>query len=193
MIQPTLLCHQYLNILYQGAKQSLPRTRRNLAETYGEILLPAVDKILKNISLTDDDVFLDLGSGMGKVTLQVFLRTMVKAAYGIEISADLHHYATQAAERVQQELPEFFHPHRKLTFSLGSFLEIPFHDATVALINSICFPPDVLDPLGSIIDETLSIHTVLTLRPIPTLNRLTFQKTIQIECSWGSSLCYMYR
>lgn len=188
------LCQYYITILYDGVQRSKADNLANnpIYETYGEVLYPSVDKLLRAITLTEKDIFIDLGSGMGKIVIQFFLKSMVKAAYGIELKPDLHQLALNAAARLQCDLPEFYIGGRQLTFLSGSFLETPFTTATVALINPACFPQSLLNKLGTILEDTPSIHTVLSLRPISTLRRLVFMKVIRIECSWDSALCYVY-
>ena len=129
---------------------------------------------------------------MGKIVIQFFLKSMIKAAYGIELIPELHQQAQSAAKKLQRDLPDFFTGDRKVTFLPGSFLEIPFSTATVALVNSACFTQSLINELGKKLENTPSIHTVLSLRPIHTLLRLDFKKVIRIECSWDSALCYIY-
>lgn len=165
----------------------------SITETYGEILYPSVNKLISTISLTEQDVFVDLGSGKGQVVIQVFLNSAIKEAYGIELLPELHNSAIAAAERLQSDFPFFFHQERKISFLSGSFLDIPFTTATVAFINATCFTQSLLNELGQRIENTPSIHTVLSLRPINALKRLAFKKAIRIECSWDSALCYIYK
>lgn len=188
------LCQQYLTILYNDAEKqdrsALPKDK--VFQTYGEILYPSVDKLMSAIQLTEHDVFVDLGSGMGKIVIQFFLKSAIKAAYGIELLPELHQHALNAAKSLQQNLPDFYKGRRKLTFLLGDILETSFTKATVALLNSTCFTQSLLNELGKIIENTPSIHTLLSLRPINTLQRLVFMKVIRIECSWDTALCYIY-
>jgi hypothetical protein len=188
------LCQQYLTILYSNQRQkstkSVPKSQ--ISATYGEILYQSVNQLITSLSLTEQDVFVDLGSGKGQIVVQVFLKSLVKAAYGIEFLPDLHATALAIGERIQHDLPDFFHGPRNLGFLLGSFLDTSFATATVVLINSTCFPQILLNQLGLIIEKTPSIHTVLSLRPIHTLQRLVFLKALRIECSWDSALCYFY-
>ncbi len=165
------LCEQYLRFLYADLEKQAAATleQRNITETYGEILYPSIDKIIASISLTEQDVFIDLGSGKGKIATQFFLKSLVKEAYGIELLPELHRFALACVKRLEVEVPNFFHNSRKLSFLLGSFIEIPFTTATVALINSTCFTQSLLNELGNVIENTPNIHTVLSLRPISTL------------------------
>lgn len=186
------LCQHYLAIQYQNIRLQGAATKNNICETYGEILYSGVDKILSVIRPSDSDVFVDYGSGLGKMVLHVFLKSLVKEAYGIEIVPELYHHALNAAQRMQQDLPGFYQGNRKLTFLLGSFLEIPLTTATIAMVNSTCFTQSLLNQLGTLIEQTPSIHTVLSLRPIGLLERLAFKKSFRIECSWDTALCYVY-
>ena len=187
------LCEKYLSILYQnGADTQAHRSGSQITETLGEILSPSVNKLFSLMPLTSDDVFVDLGSGLGKIVIQAFLQSDVREAIGIEIVPWMHECATKAASRLQQHMPELF-ANRKLTFLSGDFLSTSFNAATVALINATCFGPELLHALGRIIEQTPSIHTVFSMRPIPDLQRLHFRRAVSVECSWDAALCYMYQ
>lgn len=184
------LCQQYLNILYCDAHPHYKK--QSLAEQQGEILYPSVNKLLSMAELSGQDVFADLGSGIGKLVTQAFLLSPVKEALGIEIVSELHQQAALTAQCLQEELPDFFVDDRKLTFLHGSFLELSIARATVVLICSTCFDQPLLQALGEIINATPGIRMVFSLRPISTLQRLVFKKTVRVECSWDSALCYVY-
>lgn len=190
-----ILCHHYLNYLYHNIQGHGVNDRqdKNVSETYGEILYESVDKLLSDIPLSDQDVFFDLGSGLGKIVIQVFLTSPVKEACGIEIIPELYAQSLMAAEKVQHELPGFYEKERKLTFLLGSFLDLPLTKATVILMGSLCFSPKLLGAVGEILDGLPHLHSVFSLRPIHTLKRLSLKKIIRIQCSWDVALCYVYQ
>lgn len=189
------LCHHYLNMLYQNvqAHSALVHAKTGVvSESNGEILYASVDKLLRAMPLTEHDVFIDLGSGSGKVVVQAFLTTPIQEAVGIEIRPDLHQQAMAAVQRIQQNTPDFYLPNRKLTFLLGSFFDIPLTMATVVFINATCFTQPMIYQLGELINRTPNIHSLLTTRPLPSLQRLHFKQARRIECSWDSALCYVY-
>lgn len=159
----------------------------SIPQTNGEILYPSAAKLLTALPLTHHDIFLDLGSGLGKFVQQVFSTTQVREAHGIEISEELHHQALLATKNIQQP------NHRKLNFIQGDFLEIPWPAPTVLFICATCYTQATLCAIGNIINHTPSIHTVMSLRPIPTLQRLPFKEVIRIECTWDTALCYVYK
>eukprot|EP00741_Cyanophora_paradoxa_P022846 tig00021521_g22066.t1 len=58
-------------------------------EVYGEVLSPFVRIIIKELRLTKDDVFLDVGCGWGNVVFQVAALVGCRAV-GVEVRKDLH-------------------------------------------------------------------------------------------------------
>lgn len=191
MVDIDTLCYHYLNTLYPTTYNT-SRSDKDICSTYGEILLPSIDKLLRIISCSNEDVFVDYGSGLGKIVLHVFLKTVVKAAYGIELSPELHKHAVNAAKKLHYDLPDLYDGERQLEFFLGDFLERPISNATIAIINATCFTQPLLNKLGKVLENTSSLHTVLSTRPINTLQRLAFKKSVRIECSWDTALCYIY-
>ena len=66
------LCQHYLTLLYadEPPKQdTIPQA--SVTETYGEILCPSVNKLISLISLTEQDIFVDLGSSVIKRLIKV--------------------------------------------------------------------------------------------------------------------------
>lgn len=195
-LDPDQLCQQYLNLLYQtdeAYSYAESYKKKDLSATQGEILYGSINKFISALPLSDQDVFFDLGSGTGRITTQIFLKTPVKEACGIEFVPELHEKSLQIAQRVQRELPEFYADKRKLSFIEGNFLETSFAPATVVLINSVCFSQQTLRQVGELIEKNINIHSLLSLRPIPKLQRLRFIKTLDAECTWDSTLCYLYQ
>lgn len=188
-----LLCQHYLTLLYQDTHRKTDSAKDNVCETYGEILYPGIDKLLTLIKPDCHDVFVDYGSGLGKVVLQVYLKSQVKAIYGIECLPDLHQHALNAAQKLKKDLQGYEQKERRLDFILGDFLKIPVNDVTIAFVNSTCFTQSLLNALGKKLDNMPQLHTLLSTRPIGVLKRLRFTKAFRIECSWDSALCYVYK
>lgn len=185
-----LMCNQYLDILY---KDSLGfQEKKKISETYGEILTPAINKIISKLDISNDDIFLDLGSGLGKIALQFFLCSEVQESYGIEISPTLYHQSILITQKFKQDLPEFYEDDRKLNFMCGDFLQLNLPQATIVLISSRCFSQRLLNAVAEKLETLENLRCLLTLRPFPHLKKLVFRKTLRIECSWDTALCYLY-
>lgn len=53
-------------------------------EVYGETSYELVCQMIDQIEVTEDDVFVDLGSGVGQVVLQMAAATVCKICIGVE-------------------------------------------------------------------------------------------------------------
>lgn len=186
------LCQQYLNAIYQESG-IMKYDANTLAETSGTILYESVETLLRTMQLNAQDVFTDYGSGNGSVVAQMFLNSQVKEAVGIEIVNVCHQQASAIATRIQQDLPPFYHDQRKLTFIQADFLKMSVDATTVAFVSALCFPPHLLHAIGHVLNRLPHLRMVLSLRPIPTLQRLRFTHTIHLQGSWDSVLCYCYK
>lgn len=51
---------------------------------YGETSFELICQMVDQIEISEDDVFIDLGSGVGQVVLQVAASTKCQNCYGIE-------------------------------------------------------------------------------------------------------------
>lgn len=199
-LKSELLCEHYLQLVYQQikAEQQIKNKfiettdKKNISEKSGEILYPSVKKLLSIINLSAEDVFVDLGSGAGKLALQVFLNTSVHEVVGVEVVPAFHEQAMQAVRIICDDLSQIDGNERKLTFLAGDFFLLPLPAVSVVFINSVCFTQDMLIALCKMINAMPAVRLVLTLRPLQHLRDLIFKKAVKVECSWDSALCYIY-
>lgn len=190
-----VLFQQYLDLIYRDINinhRDLSCHHRFVSESNGEIFYSSINKLFSEVVFNEHDVFVDLGSGLGKMVLQVYLQTAVKAVYGIELLPELHAKAQLAAKKVQQDV-EPFCAERKLIFLCGDFFKIDFTPATIVFINAICFGQDIVRKLGRVLNTLPLIHTIITLRPMDNLNEFFLKKILHLEGSWDSALCYIYQ
>lgn len=160
--------------------------------TYGEMLYPSVKKVLKKLEPPSNSIFLDLGSGLGKFVLQVFMQTSLSKVIGIEFRSELSELSNKAVQFVHRDFPFFWEKNRELKMIAGDFLKEDWEGANIVYACSTCFRPELLVAIGDRINQVLSVQQVLTLRPLPTLERLTLKEVFTVECSWDSALCYWY-
>lgn len=162
-----------------------------ITETYGEILSCDFSKLYQDCHFTSNDVFYDLGSGKGQLLAHVFIETCVKKSCGIEIVDSLAMQSKINVEKVRQTFPASFTDSRELSIHHGSFFDISFDDATVIFINGLCFGQAFLLRLATILNKLPYLRLLITSRAIPELT-LTFKKTLRLECSWDTTLFYIY-
>lgn len=186
------LCHAYLKQLYRY-HQSSRFQQISLENTQGDVFLPSMSLLIHKMGLTSNDVFIDLGSGIGRVVFHAFLLSNAKKIIGIEMHSALHQIAIQKKERILTELPYFFTDHRDIDLVEGDFLETSFNDATAAFISAVCFSQATLQRLAEKLDQLPALRSIFSLKPLTYLSTLHFHQTIRVQCSWGSALCYQYK
>ncbi len=150
--------------------------------TYGEITPQSLAAILKEITITKDDVFYDLGSGVGKVTLQVYLETPVKKSVGVELS----HTRTSSAKLVLSRMKDkgLIKDDRIISFIEGDMLKVDISDATIIFMCSTCFPDAFLKQVQSKLLQGKDKITVITLKDLPPSDKFLLVKKLTLEMSW---------
>jgi SAM-dependent methyltransferase len=106
------------------------------SSTYGELMPAATLHLLDALALDRDDVFYDLGAGVGKVVLLAAASTPVARAVGVELArsrCDQAERAFAAARRAR------FPGVRRATMIHGDLLRVDLADATVAYTCSTAF------------------------------------------------------
>lgn len=193
------LSQDYINAVYEGVSgfisyqpgEKESNEGNKVFLTYGEILYPSVNKLIDYIGdVGPDDVFYDLGSGIGKVALQFFLKTPVKKAAGIEASKTRHDYAEKVYHQVKKEFPELYQGGRHLSTSNDNFLTADITDATIIYTCSTCFSEDLLADMGKVIDRCPNIRYVISMKQIP--SKLPYDKALEIDCTWDKTKCHVY-
>jgi len=96
------LCEDYSGYLISGDDARAVRSTRG-SPTYGEITVTSLARLLEYLQLTPNDVVYDLGSGIGKVALQVAMTTNIRRVVGIEMAHSRHQAATQILERARED------------------------------------------------------------------------------------------
>lgn len=194
------ITQDYIVALYQGLSgfisyqpgEKEEGTKEKIYLTYGEILYPSVNKIIDYMRVTNQDVFYDLGSGIGKVPLHFFLKTPVKKAFGIEASKKRNDHAIKIYHQVQTEFPELFKDARTLGCAEKNFLDVNMEDATIVYTCSTCFSEELLGDIAAMLDRCPKLRCVVSLKELPMQN-LPFDKIIEIDCTWDKTKCYAYQ
>ena len=119
--------------------------RKGGEPTYGEITYESAQKLLHDLKLTYNDVFYDLGSGVGKMVVQTYLTTPVKKATGVELATTRAQQALKAKDALSKIGK--LHKNRDLEFYIKSIIEVPLDDATVIYMCSTCFSPELMKAL----------------------------------------------
>lgn len=192
------LCQEYLTAIYHNATGFInyePGEKEEAAKdkiflTYGELLYPSVNALIDYMDISENDVFYDFGSGIGKVGLQFFLKTPVKKVVGIEFSEKRHVVAEQVFAKVKEEFPELFLNNRELKSICGNFLEIDISDATIIYSCSTCFSEELLADMGQVFNRCPKLRYVASMKPIPF--KYPLNNILEVDCSWDKSSIHIY-
>lgn len=155
-------------------------------------------------SLSDRDVLIDVGSGVGNVNLQVFCETPVKKSIGIELLPSRNAYAEFAKTVCALFYSDLFcEGKRDLEFITADFavddnkaVVKAFNEATVIFSHSWMFPEELMVKFGDrIIKDGPNVDLVITSRPIPQFGSASAWQTSQAElqADWNEkSPFYIY-
>jgi ankyrin repeat protein len=137
-------------------------------------------------ALSPDDAFYDLGSGLGKMILQIHLTTDAGSAIGVELAPERYKIAMEGLRQMREALPEAEgSPH------IG-FVEEDIRNsgiwsnATVVYMPSLCFGPELMLEVMREMSQTLQPGTlVYSLKPLPGCHAdAKFLDTILVPMSW---------
>lgn len=159
--------------------------------TYGEIKPEGASMLIKEYNLNANDVFYDLGCGVGKLVFQVFLEGGVKKSIGIELSPTRIKYA----KNVQNKLKDITSSddNRSLDFYEQNILDADVSDATAIYIASTCFSDKMMTKLTKKLSQLKPGLRFVTLTKLPVLYNFRLDRQVTIPMTWSAnSTAYLY-
>lgn len=165
--------------------------------TYGEITSTGARQLFYHMGLLTNEelsssssvVFMDWGSGTGKLVAQACLELdHITRAIGIEFSKSRHDVACLSKEKLIQAIllddPRMgTMVDQRLQLQHGDFFNYDTSDATHVYISSLCFPPEMMQRLEQkICNPSSHLECVASLRKFPTLSILP--QVHYVEMSW---------
>ncbi|XP_041695469.1 histone-lysine N-methyltransferase, H3 lysine-79 specific isoform X2 [Coregonus clupeaformis] len=116
-------------------------------EVYGETSFDLVAQIINEMEMMEDDTFVDLGSGVGQVVLQVAAATNCKHYFGVEKADIPATYAESMDEEFKRWMKWYGKKHGEYTLERGDFLSEVWKDrianTSVIFVNNFAFGPEV--------------------------------------------------
>ncbi|KAJ8357778.1 hypothetical protein SKAU_G00205720 [Synaphobranchus kaupii] len=116
-------------------------------EVYGETSFDLVAQIIQEMEMVEDDTFVDLGSGVGQVVLQVAGATNCKHYFGVEKAETPAGYAESMDREFKRWMKWYGKKHGDYTLERGDFLSEEWKDrianASVIFVNNFAFGPEV--------------------------------------------------
>lgn len=148
---------------------------------YGEITFGSLDKIVDYLDLGEDDVFFDLGSGVGKVVLQIAMTTPVKKAIGVELSTSRH---TGSKKVLAKAVKEKLVTRRNCAFLHEDILETNLSKATVIYSCSTAFPATFMKQFAKKLCALKKPIRIVTLQEFPARSGLVLIDKLSLDMSW---------
>ncbi|XP_049643868.1 histone-lysine N-methyltransferase, H3 lysine-79 specific isoform X2 [Suncus etruscus] len=116
-------------------------------EVYGETSFDLVAQMIDEIKMTEDDLFVDLGSGVGQVVLQVAAATNCRHHYGVEKADIPAKYAETMDREFRKWMKWYGKKHAEYTLERGDFLSEEWRErianTSVIFVNNFAFGPEV--------------------------------------------------
>ncbi|KAL6419907.1 hypothetical protein ACFW04_011071 [Cataglyphis niger] len=116
-------------------------------EVYGETSYELVCQMIDQIDVTEDDVFVDLGSGVGQVVLQMAAATLCKICIGVERADVPSTYAQSMEINFRKWLNWYGKRCGEYRLVKGDFLADEHREsitgATIVFVNNFAFGPTV--------------------------------------------------
>lgn len=133
---------------------------------------------------TEKDVFYDLGSGIGRMTVKMYLDTPIQKSTGIELADSRHNQALA----IKEELKEKLVPGRTLEFKKGDILKTNLADATIIYTASTCFSDEFMKKLTNKLASLKKGLKVFTLRPLAKHENFKLIKEFQLPMTWSKNV-----
>lgn len=172
------------------------------AWTYGEISFDGVTRLKSELGNVEDGVFYDLGSGLGRMVLQVFMEWRVGKAVGVELSEHRHSRAVRALHQLEPKISELAanFPERAVEFRNDNLLTTDVSDATIVYLACTCWDADfmseVMDKLAPLphLEWIVSTESLEKEFGITDLPWVSLHKDVQLPMSWDAEWpVYIYK
>jgi tRNA G46 methylase TrmB len=172
-----------------GRNQSEIDKRKRSPATYGEVTVAGARQLFHHMGLIDGTpvvyessnngiVFLDMGSGRGKLVMQAYMELPhITKAMGVELAPNRHRTAVEAWEAIRltamnlragQKEEDMVIPDAEIEFLLQDFLESDLSQVTHIYISSLCFPDNLMYHIANKLEkEAHKLQCVATIRQFP--------------------------
>lgn len=144
------LLRHILQLVYNSAvaePEKLNQYEPFSPEVYGETSYDLVCQMIDQIEITPDDVFIDLGSGVGQVVLQMAATMPLKSCLGIERADMPSKYAVDMDTHFRAWMKWFGKKFGDYQLIKGDFLvdehREKINTATIIFVNNFAFGPNV--------------------------------------------------
>jgi SAM-dependent methyltransferase len=164
---------------YTENKRNIEEEKRGIYDNYDELGYKSITKIINIIKedINDEDIFYDLGSGLGKVTIQFYIETLCKKVVGIEYFKDLFDVSIKVKNSINIKKG------RSIEFYQGNLMNFDVNEATIIYFGVVNDKGAKLvedDILKGIVIEKIkkskNIRIVISLTPLDIIYKKRIEK-----------------
>lgn len=163
---------------------------------YGEITFASAQQLFTElVPLGPDDIFYDLGSGIGKLVLWVYVATATKRCVGIELSDKRYTTAQTMKGKVLATMKPLFHAvdGRSIDFIHADIGTAPIDDATVIFVCATCFSDRFMALLADRFSQLKEGTRIISLKRLPQHDGITEVAVHTLQMTWAKDPVYIYR
>ncbi|KAE8952249.1 hypothetical protein PR003_g32282 [Phytophthora rubi] len=167
----------------------------------GELIPSGISSLLRELGgLCESDVFLDIGSGVGNVVVQVVLATNVAKALGVEVRQDLNDLGMKMIAKSvnSRRLLERSQLVCQDIMDMRISITPPYADATVVYWNNLLFEPRVIEFVKEELSGMFLLRKVVSSLNLCPRHRdlchnafcgaFKLEKVLYLPCSWKANL-----
>jgi hypothetical protein len=159
--------------------------------TYGEIMPTATDRLIEHLAMREDDVFYDLGSGVGKVVLHVALRASIRRCVGVELARGRHRIARRMLDHVRAT---GLVRARECELRCADFMRTPMGDATVVYTCSTAFSTPFMNELAARLARLSTGLRWVSTQDVDDNPWFVLEDVLRLDMSWRrKSKVHVYR
>jgi len=189
-----------LDEIFQGVTSRDVRQKPGERDrNHGEVTIEGVSALIKQIAFRPNDVFMDVGSGIGNIVAQVALESCASECVGIEIEHRVVEIARKQIYEKAGKYPELskVYLYRDDFRNLAQFVVPKLLTTTVLFANNVLFDPSTNIKLEEIIINPSRLRCIITLKSFcprhrePCRNRFCtlwrLKEEVKVSVSWTSS------
>ena len=175
---------------HQTNKNLYARDSDNQFLTYGYIENNCIDNIIKKLNINENDVFYDLGSGIGNVCFKISYSTKAKSC-GYEIVDSRH----EVAENINSDFSKIKDMNNKVSLIKDDFTKIKngLNDATIIFTDSIMFSKELLKKVEDLAYSSPNLRYLVSMKKLDNSDKFEYIETSSCEASWGNSQINIYK
>ncbi|CAJ1372593.1 unnamed protein product [Effrenium voratum] len=155
---------------------------------YGEVTYGGMEPLYSALDLRENDVFYDLGCGVGKLVLYVALRGQAQRSVGLEVGERRFLLAEGARNALEQELESTKTEQQPCSteykFQLADISRYRYLDPTVAVLTNLCMDMGVQSRTLNCLLRCPSFRRLVCITPMPH-SRLKLVRSVMVSCTWA--------